>query len=52
MRIKMLESRLGSENGYDVHLYKAGQIYTVGEALGAAFLRAGWARVLPGRRPK
>ena len=47
MRIKMLQTRLGSENGYHVHLYEKDKIYDVGEALAASFLRKKYARKVP-----
>lgn len=39
MKIRMLHSALGSENGYHVWRYEAGQEYDVGESLAAQFLR-------------
>lgn len=51
MRIKMLQTRLGSENGYDVHLYQEGKIYEVGESLAASFLRTKSAQKPRGRKP-
>ena len=52
MRIKMRETRLGSENGYDVFLYQKGQIYDVGESLATSFLNANFAEKARGRKPK
>ena len=51
MKIKMLETRPGSENGYTVTDYVEGVEYTVGEALGRAFIDAGYAEAV-GEKPK
>lgn len=51
MKIKMLETRPGSENGYVVTDYEAGKEYNVGDALGRAFIDAGCAEAV-GDKPK
>lgn len=43
MRIRMLQTRLGTENGFTLHEYKREQVYEVNDLLGRAFLAAGYA---------
>jgi len=40
MKIKMLETNPGSEDGFTVKDYEAGHEYEVGDALGRAFVDA------------
>lgn len=44
MLIKMKESRLGSQNGYDVQRFEKGQVYDIGESLACDFVNKGFAR--------
>jgi hypothetical protein len=43
MRIKMIETARGSENGVDAATYLAGEAYDVGAALAHTFIAAGLA---------
>jgi hypothetical protein len=38
MKIKMLRSKMGSNDGHSTHYYEEGQEYDVSEALGQSFL--------------
>jgi len=38
MKVKMLKSALGSENGIEVKEYQAGEVYEVSESLAKDFL--------------
>jgi hypothetical protein len=43
MRIKMLETRRGSEDGFTVRRFEEGEQYDVAEGLARQFLKDGWA---------
>jgi len=43
MRIAMLETRRGSEDGFVVRRFEQGRIYDVADMLARTFIRAGWA---------
>jgi hypothetical protein len=43
MRIKMLETRRGSEDGFAVHQYHKGCIYDVADSLAVSFIVSDWA---------
>lgn len=43
MKIKKIESRRGSEDGFTVKRYHAGGVYEVAHSLAASFIRNGWA---------
>lgn len=43
MRILMLQTRRGTEDGFTVRQYAAGRVYEVREHLARAFLAAGYA---------
>ena len=45
MKITMLETRRGTEDGFLVRRYHEGETYEVTHALAVVFLRQGWARV-------
>lgn len=47
MRIFMLETRRGSEDGHCVRRFEKHGSYDVADMLARAFLRAGWAIELP-----
>jgi hypothetical protein len=47
MRVKMTQTRRGSEDGVTVALYQAGQEYEIGDALAQAFLASKSARPAP-----
>lgn len=49
MRILMLETRRGTEDGFSVRQFVRGREYEIADSLARAFLAAGWA-VLPNRR--
>jgi hypothetical protein len=49
MKIKMLETRLGSPNGVLVLPYTEGEEYELPDSLGRVFLTEGWARAVDGR---
>lgn len=38
-KVKMLQTATGSEDGFDLRTYKAGETYTVGNLLAQYFLR-------------
>jgi hypothetical protein len=44
MRIKMIETRRGSEDGFSIKLFEAGQEYDVRHTMGVDFIRKGWAK--------
>lgn len=53
MRIKMLETRRGTEDGFTVREYARGKEYELapterGEELGIVFMREGWAEAIAG----
>lgn len=50
MRIRMKETRPGSEDGVVVTSYQAGRVYDVGEELGRVFVAEGWAEEVKARR--
>lgn len=53
MRVKMLETRRGTEDGYTIRKYYRNEEYEMSDSLARAFLAAGFAvRVLPDNRPK
>lgn len=53
MRIKMLETRRGTEDGIAVREYRRGEEYELGDMLARAFLAAGFAvRIFPPRPPR
>jgi hypothetical protein len=43
MKIKMVETRRGSEDGFEVRQYQKGQAYDVAHTLATQFLNRGWA---------
>ncbi len=43
MRILMLETRLGCEDGFRVRCFKAGEVYDMADFLAALFIRRRWA---------
>ena len=43
MRILMLETRRGSEDGFIVRRFDAGQTYELAQMLARRFIRRGWA---------
>lgn len=43
MKILMLETRRGSEDGHIPRPFKAGEIYDIAHTLAAAFINVGWA---------
>ena len=43
MKVRMLETRLGSPDGIQVNEYKAGEKYDMPESLAKGFLKNGWA---------
>jgi len=49
MKIKMLETRLGSPDGVSVLSYAEAEQYEVPDDLGQAFLAEGWAKAVDGR---
>jgi hypothetical protein len=49
-RLRMLSTRRGSPDGFQVNSYQAGHVYELPPDLAAAFLREGWAE--PADRPK
>ena len=40
-KIKMLRNIKGTEDGYNINVYKKGEIYTVGESLYNGFINMG-----------
>lgn len=36
--VKMLKSKMGSNNGYDAQMYQEGEVYEVTDTLAAAFV--------------
>ncbi len=44
MRVLMLETRRGSEDGFAVRRFHKGCCYDIADSLARAFLRAGWAK--------
>lgn len=52
MKVRMLETRRGSDNGYKIVLYMKGETYEVGDSLGRAFIASGFARRVPVRKAK
>lgn len=47
MKIRMLSTHRGSEDGFDVRCYEQGHVYDVREGMGCEFLRKGWAVCAP-----
>lgn len=47
MRIRMLETRRGTEDGYTVRQYVRDEIYEMGDSLARSFLAAGFAVKTP-----
>lgn len=43
MKIRMLQTRMGTENGHSVSQYKEGKVYAVTETLARYFFSVGWA---------
>ncbi|MHC5536703.1 hypothetical protein ACYOEI_00330 [Singulisphaera rosea] len=43
MKITMLDTRRGSEDGFAVRRFHKGTTYEVGEGLARSFIRQGWA---------
>jgi hypothetical protein len=43
VKIKMLETRRGSEDGFAVRRFEKGEAYDVADTLARSFLNAGWA---------
>ena len=43
MRIVMLETRRGSEDGFAVRCFKAGHVYKLADALARTFIQKDWA---------
>lgn len=43
MRIKVLETRRGCEDGFTIRRYLKGEVYDVAELTACMFLRNGWA---------
>lgn len=43
LRVMMLETRRGSEDGFVVRRYFQGKVYDLSMELGVYFLRKGWA---------
>lgn len=52
MRIKMLETRRGTEDGLVVREYRRGEEYELGDTLARAFLAAGFAVRAPKAAPR
>jgi len=53
MKIKMLETRMGSPDGVSVLAYTEGEQYEVPDSLGRVFIAEGWAvagRIKAGRK--
>lgn len=46
-RITMLETRRGTEDGFSMQQYKAGEVYEVADNLAAHFCSSGYARWTP-----
>ncbi len=52
MRLRMLETRRGTEDGRVVRQFMAGEIYEIADSLARAFLAAGFAiRAFEERKP-
>ena len=54
MKLTMIETRTGSEDGIHINTYFAGQTYEFGADLGSVFAREGWARepqIVPETKP-
>jgi hypothetical protein len=47
IRVRMLETRLGSEDGFTLRRYQAGEVYELPGLLALSFLRRGWAEEVP-----
>lgn len=47
MKVRMLETRCGTENGYTIRRYYADEIYEIADGLAQSFLAAGFAVRLP-----
>lgn len=43
MKIKMLQTRRGSEDGFNVQRFEQGQSYDMADSLARQFLKEGWA---------
>ncbi len=43
MKIRMKETRRGSEDGFTVKRYHAGSIHDLADSLARSFIRNGWA---------
>ena len=43
MRIRMLETRRGTENGFTINRYERDKEYEMGDSLASAFIAAGFA---------
>lgn len=50
--IRMLETRKGSEDGFTVRQFYAGEIYTIKENLARSFFAAGFAEKHERKKPK
>lgn len=44
MEVQMLQTRFGTEDGFNVLTYEAGKHYDMAESLACFFLREGWAK--------
>lgn len=49
VRIKMLKTKMGSEDGFTVNKYEEGKTLPVEESLAAVFVKSGWAEWVSGR---
>lgn len=47
MKLTMLETRTGSEDGIHINTYHVGATYDFGTDLGSVFVREGWAQAPP-----
>lgn len=43
MNIKMLHTRIGAEDGFNLREYESGKSYDVADTMARMFLRNGWA---------
>lgn len=48
MRIRMKETKIGSNSGFDIQRYKEGEVYEVSDALSTLFINGGHAVREPG----
>ncbi len=49
MKIKMLETRMGSPDGVSVLSYSEGEQYELPDGLAQVFIAEGWAKAVDGR---